>query len=166
MIVDFSDFKFEAKIPILFPKIGTDDAVNEATRATFKEFMEKYELIYLLQFFPPHIPIGSKHAPHIPPFGGAWGGGSKEKKQLIKSLKSIIPNFIAFYWFRNETIQNTGIGAVIPQGQNAIRTNNADRMERIWNEMVDNTRYLYKAYFPKYNFPDKDIFKKINLFGI
>jgi len=180
MIVEFSDFKGERRIPDLFPEIGTDDVANTATQQALGEFIEKYEREYLLQFL----------TPLNPPSWGEMGEAvselydyndlpeeekiDEEKNRLIKSLKAIIPNFIAFYWFKNETIQNTGIGAVIPNGSNSKRANNVERMVFVWNEMVDGSRRLYKDFKDSKDgkdsndglFPDRDIFKKINAWGI
>ena len=164
MIVEFSDFKREAKIPDLFPEIGTDDFVNTATQEALQEFIDEYERKYLLQFF------GKRKQAYILlrefSYYLEFPEDDKKMTRLIKSLKTIIPNFIAWYWFRNESVQNTGIGAVIPQGENSNRTNNVDRMVFIWNEMVDKTRVLYKEHFDTHLIPERDIFLKINAFGI
>jgi len=166
MIVDFSDFKGEARIPDLLHEIGTEDAVNTATQKAMQEFIDKYELKYLLQFFGDEDSVNDlEDYNDLPEIEKT----DEDKNRLIESLKSIIPNFIAFYWFRNETVRNTGIGAVIPQGQNSNRINNVDRSVFIWNEMVGKSRKLYKDTKDIKDgnlFPNRDIFRKINAFGI
>ena len=174
MIVDFNDFIGEIRIPNLFAELGTEDAVNLAIQEEFQIFIDKYEPIYMLQFFGDEETITNLYNYYKLPDEEKT---DEVKNELLKSLKSIIPNFIAFYWFRNETIQNTGIGAVIPQGQNSKRINNVDRCVFIWNEMVEKSRLLYRDYWnvsdkrETYSggngfFPYEDIFNKINSFGI
>lgn len=169
MIVEFSDFKAEASIPDLFPEIGTEEEVNTATQRELQVFIDKYEPMYLFQFFGNEEAVAELYEYFKLPDELQ---SDKNKNNLIKSLKSIIPNFIAFYWFRNETVQNTGIGGVIPQGQNSKMTNNFDRSVNVFNEMVDESRKLFVKYFNK-DFPIKrycfitkkykivDIFNKI-----
>lgn len=166
-IVEFSDFKREARIPDLFPEIGTEEPVNTATQNALQEFMDEYEMVYLLQFFGDNNKVSELYDYYNL---SEIDKTDEEKNNLLKSLKTIIPYFIAYYWFRNETVQNTGIGAVIPQGQNANRTNNVDRMVFIWNKMVEGSRSLYRQYFDSEEYysviPNRDIFTKINVFGI
>jgi hypothetical protein len=166
MLVDFSDFKAEAKIPGLFPVMGTEDLVNAATQYELNEFIEKYEMEYLLQFFGDKRLIRKLHKYNDLPKSEKQDKGMNE---LIQSLKSIIPLFIAFHWFRNETVQNTGIGAVIPQGENSKRTNNVVRSVHIWNEMAEESCKLYARtpHFYRNPFIHRiDIFNKTNSYGI
>ena len=169
MIVEFSDFKGEAMIPDLKPEIGTEDPINTATQNELQEFIDKYEWEYLLQFLGSEKAVSELYDYFNFPEEEKT---DEEKNNLLKSLKTIIPNFIAFYWFRNETVKNTGIGAVIPQGQNSKRTNNFDRSVKIFNEMVVKSRELFVSYFncrfpiKRYNkvteeFEIVDIFNKI-----
>jgi len=167
MIVDFNDFRGEIRIPNLFAELGTEDAVNLATQEEFQIFIDKYEPIYLLQFFGDKDKVTELYDYHNLPDEDKT---DEAKNELIKSLKSIIPNFIAFYWFRNETVKNSGIGAVIPQGQNSNRTNNVDRSVFIWNEMVEKSIELRIKNYELTEFvlglSKRNIFNKINSFGI
>ena len=162
-IIVFSDFQREADIPNLFPEMGSEDTINVAIQNEVQSFIDRYEPDYLLQFLGDEKSVEELYEYFALPEEKKT---DEQNNKLIKSLKTIIPNFIAFYWFRNETVQNTGIGAVLPQGQNSTRTNNVDRSVHIWNEMARASKILYRVYFLTYDVPNKDIFKLTNAFGI
>ena len=162
-IIVFSDFQREAKIPNLFPEMGSTDELNVGIENEVQSFINRYEPDYLLQFLGDEKSVDALHEYFALPEEQKT---DEQNNKLIKSLKAIIPNFIAFYWFRNETVQNTGIGAVLPQGQNSTRTNNVDRCVQIWNEMARASKILYRVHFLTYDVPNKDIFKLTNTFGI
>ena len=163
MIIEFSDFKIEGKIPNLFPEIGGDDPVNIAIQENVQDFIDEYEHEYLIQFF------GNEESVEFLEAYNLLDESEKTDEaynKLIKSLKTIIPYYVAFRWFNNETIQNTGIGAVIPKGQNSDRTNNEDRSNFIWNKMARKGKELFRRHFNMIP-PDIGIFDDTkNNFGI
>jgi len=177
MIVEFSDFVLEWRIPKLLAVVGEDDIVNKTIQDAVLEFIVEYERLYLLQFFSYSDFVDELLLYSTMPTEEQV---DDDKNTLIKSLKPIVAKYVAYFWFKNESVQNTGIGAAIPQGQNATRTNNIDRMLEIWNMLVLETRDLYnklfidmpelglKAFYPKRinNKTRMSIFEYENFLGI
>ena len=163
MIVTLQDFKNEAKIPGLKPIIGNNSDVNSAIQSEIQGFIEKYEPKYLLQFFGNSSSVDSfVEYVNLPEDERK----DEEKNTLIAIFKVTIAYFVAFYYFREKTVFNTGIGAVVPQGENGEKTNNVQRSVFIWNQMVKMTKRAFRDYFEIPICREDDIFIFINEFGI
>lgn len=162
MIVSFDDFKRESRIPNLYTSVGVDDDVHSAIQNKVMEFIQYYEPVYLIQFLE-----SEENIKELYDYNELedYQKEDEEKDNLIKSLKLAISNFVAFHYFRNDTVSNTGIGGVIPQGENSTRVNNIDRMVYLWNQMVYAGREAYIRFFGD-KYPNSEIFKTINAFGI
>ena len=160
MIVTLSDFNNEAKIPGLFPIIGSSDPVNVAIQNEVNSFIEEYEPVYLEMFF-----NTSEEIQEIEDYNDLEEKTDERKNELIKSLKVAIANFVAFYLFRDNTTFNTSIGAIIPRGESGAKTNNVNRSVFVWNKMAKETRKAYRVYYRKCIKKDA-IFQDINIFGV
>jgi hypothetical protein len=51
--------------------------------------------------------------------------------------KSLIANYVYWYWQQNEASNTTGTGEKIAANQNAVASSPAQKMMTAWNEMVD-----------------------------
>jgi len=161
MIVTFKDFTEEISIPDLQAVIGTQDLVNCAVQNRLQGFIEKYEPVFLYQFYE-----NETDATALETYNDLTVKTDTDLNTLIESLKHPIACFIAFYYFRNETVPNTGIGSILPKGQNSNRTSTIDRSVQIWNEMVEEIRKIYFTEFDTDFYPIQDIFCKINSFNL
>ena len=148
-IVELEDFKCEASIPGMFPTAGTVAPNNIVIQGKVKEFRDKYEKTFLNYFFD-----------NDPDSKATFLSNTSE----VEKLKPAIVNYIAYYYLRNDTVANTPIGAVINQGENGRRTNNSQRMCKMFNDAVKITQETYTSYFKK-SCPTNEIFKSINEFN-
>ena len=160
MIVSLNDFKGEANIPGMFPAIGDDDVLNEVVQKEVLYFIEKYEPVYLFQFF-----NCLEKVEEIENYNSSENKTDEEKNKLIETFKLTIPLFVAYHYFEEKSISNTSVGANIPKTENSTKTNNKQRMCFIWNQMVELTR-LAVCKFGINSCKKADIFHFINEFGI
>lgn len=170
MIVSLENFNNEAKIPDLFPEIGNNDLVNEITKKKVISFIEKYEPIYLFSYF------GNKNSvKKIYEYNELPEDEKTDKmlNRLIEVFKTTISYYVAFHYFRDNTVWNTGVGATIPNRENSSKINNVERCCVIWNRMVD-LNHVSKFFFRNSEFIDSsycnsfssEIFEEINIFGL
>jgi len=59
------------------------------------------------------------------------------------SKKSLIANYVYYWYMRKEASQTTTIGEVATKAENATRTNPGAKMARAWNQMVEWVHELY-----------------------
>lgn len=163
MIVRLVDFKGEAKIPDLFASIGANADVNTATQAEVLEYCEKYEPLFLDMFYKKHEEDRTEIEQYaeLP----AEQQTDAEKNSILQSLRNMIADYVAFYYFRAMSVLNSGVGAVIMQPQHANRTDIVNKCVAVWNDMVRMSRKLHVEMFG-WEYPKEEIFHKINFLGL
>lgn len=68
-----------------------------------------------------------------------WDGLRNEETK-----KSMIANYVYYWWMRNEVSQTSAVGEVITTTENAVRTSPSVKMSRAWNEMVESSWRLIR----------------------
>ena len=160
MILGFSDFKVEAKIPGLLAATPTSSPHNTIVQEVVRSYIEKYEPLFLRQFFDTADEIASiEEYASLP----ADQRTDEDKNELLADLKKSLSHYVAFYYFRSQT--NTPIGAVKLQGDNGERVSFTETLVLLWNQMVDNNVFIRKSLLSKNDVKKNDIFIKINTFG-
>lgn len=167
MIVNFFDFKGEARIPNLFPVGTLEDGVNKATQDEVMDFINEYEPKYLEMFFDDDKEEIQDIVEYslLPPEERT----DDVKNKLLLRLKKAIARYVAFYYFRDNTVVNSGVGAVIMQPQHAERTDIVDKCVVVWNKMVAISKKAYVEYFDEHKFLHRrhvEIFRHINFVGV
>ena len=163
MIVRFVDFKSEARIPDLYAPVGANADINTATQAEVLEYCEKYEPQFLEMFYRKHDAeleeiLAYNELPEEQQT-------DSEKNILLQSLRTMIADYVAFYYFRNQSVINSGVGAVIMQPQHAERTDIVNKCVVVWNDMVRIARKLHVELFG-WEYPKEEIFHKINFLNL
>lgn len=163
MIVRLVDFKGEARIPDLFASIGANADVNTATQAEVFEYCEKYEPLFLDMFYHRHEEDRTEIEQYaeLPEEQQT----DAEKNFLLQLLRTMIADYVAFYYFRAMSVLNSGVGAVIMQPQHANRTDIVNKCVVVWNDMVRIARKLHVEMFG-WEYPKEEIFHKINFLGL
>lgn len=83
--------------------------------------------------------------------GKEWIGFTNSRK------KSLIANYVYYWYTRDQATQTTGVGEAATKTENAVRVCPAGKQVRAWNEMVDWIADLYG--FIKYKSADYPEFK-------
>lgn len=148
-IVKLEDFRCEAAIPGLFPVAGTVSPNNVVIQNKVNEFIEKYEKRFLDLFFE----------------NEATKQDLIENEGFCELIKPAIVNYIAYWYLRDTTAQNTPIGATIKQGENSKRVSNSQRLVQLFNEAVEINKTVFEIYYYR-PFPDNELFYKINTFNL
>lgn len=167
MLVRFEDFEREARIPTLFPSVGSNDGVNIATQRELQEYIFEYEPRFLEIFFDGDFDAIQSIAEYAALSQNLQT--DDEKNVLLSGLRKCLARYIAFYYFRDNSVLNTGVGAVIPQPQNSVRTDVVNKCCICWNQMAEYSRKLYIRTFGKEEYcksMGKSIFERINWAGI
>jgi hypothetical protein len=161
MIISFEDFKTENRIPGLHPIIGTFDELNCVKESEINMFIEKYEPLYLYDFYFDKDVVNALEA-----YTELDVKTDTEKNVLIESFRQPIANYVAYWYFREQETLNTSIGGANPQIGGAIKVSTIDRQVKLWTEMVRYTRSIYIDLYTSCFFPQRDIFHLINSFNI
>lgn len=96
----------------------------------------------------------------------------QKSSPIISGIKrSVIIDYIFFYWLRNNATQTTSIGEFIPSAENGTRISPEQKQVLFWNRMVDNVRLLHKYLYDNVSIYGsytchKELLTKLNLFGI
>ena len=163
MIIRFVDFKGEARIPDLYAPVGANADINTATQNEVLEYCEKYEPQFLEMFYIKHdTELADILAYNELPEEQQT---DSEKNILLQSLRTMITDYVAFYYFRNQSVINSGVGAVIMQPQHAERTDIVNKCVVVWNDMVRIARKLHVELFG-WEYPKEEIFHKINFLNL
>lgn len=163
MIVRLVDFKGEAKIPDLYAPVGANADVNTATQNEVLEYCEKYEPQFLEMFYRKH----DEELEEILAYNELpeEQQTDDEKNSILQSLRNMIADYVAFYYFRAMSVLNSGVGAVIMQPQHANRTDIVNKCVAVWNDMVRIARKLHVDMFG-WEYPKDEIFHKINFLNL
>lgn len=105
--------------------------------------------------------------------GAEYTLNSKTRK--FEGLRSIITNYVYWYWLKDQHTQTVGLGEVQAKGENSEMSNPAEKMVKAWNEMSEQVAELYnflqqnKTTYPEWESQDKCSvllkFKEVNLWG-
>lgn len=97
----------------------------------------------------------------------------KEQPELLNMLvqpekgTSVIAKYIYFYYSRDHMTFNTIAGEKLKNTENSSRTTQSPRLVRLWNNMVEECRYIINNtavdICPD---PNGEIFEKINIFNL
>ena len=81
---------------------------------------------------------------------------------------SVIAKYIYFYYSRDHMTFNTVAGEKLKNTENSTRTSPTHRLVRLWNDMVDECRYIVTCIEDVEICPDfnAEIFEKINAFNL
>lgn len=163
MILTVNDFKCEARIAGLHNIIGNFDTANTEAQRVVEAFISKYEPVFLLKFFDGDRDRISEieHYSSLPDEERT----DDEKNALLNCLVRSISHYVAFYYFRNSTIEITRIGGVIPQGENGRRVNTSSVTCLLWNQMAENNLHIYEDVL-KEKAPDTEVFVRVNEFNL
>lgn len=163
MIIRLVDFKGEARIPDLYAPVGANADVNTATQDEVLEYCEKYEPLFLEMFYKGH----STELEEIIDYNSLPEEQQTDNEMniLLQLLRTMIADYVAFYYFRNQSVINSGVGAVIMQPQHAERTNTVNKCVVVWNDMVRIARKLHVDMFG-WEYPKEEIFHKINFLNL
>lgn len=158
-IVGFSDFKCEAQIPSLIQNVGAADVANNVIQTKVQQYIDKYESKFIDLFFELFEDQKAAFVANV---------NAVEKNALLTALQNVlkpaIANYVSYWYQRNESVSNSGIGAILKQGENSKRTNNGTRLCKIFNESVDIARKEHLSYFG-IMYPKNEIFTHINNFN-
>ncbi|MDD6581606.1 MAG: hypothetical protein PUF10_02865 [Bacteroidales bacterium] len=159
MIVSTNDFRVEAQIPALFP-LEENIPSNSIVSERIQSFIDKYEPIFLYKFFG----CDSDKVSEILDY---WreGAGNAVYDELLRKLKAPIVNYVAYQYFRNETIVNTTIGGVVEQGENGKKNSSIWLCTKLWNEMCELNRMIYCITL-KESCPNTEVFKYVNAMNL
>ena len=159
MIVSTSDFKAEARIPALYP---LDEFSNSSAVVSeyLQAFIDKYEPLYLYKFFGNDAEAVGELLTYF-----REGSGDAVKDELLLKLKAPIADYVAYQYFRNETVVNTTIGGVVEQGENGKKESNIHLCTRLWNEMCECGRMIYATVL-KSQCPRTEVFEYINAMNL
>lgn len=159
MLVRFKDFKGQARIPNLFAGVGANADVNTTTQYEVIEYCKKYEPLFLDMFFKKH----NEERQEIEDYSAL-----PEEEQtnvvlnkILADLRIMIADYIAFYYFRENSVLNSSVGAVIMQPQHANRTDIVNKCVMVWNDMVRIATKLHTEIFGS-EYSNEEIFTTIN----
>lgn len=160
MIVGIDDFKVEAHIPGLFP-LDEMSPSSSVISERVQSFIDRYEQLFLYKFF------GNEPDRVTELINYFYGTemDDEEKNKLLCALKSPIADYVAYHYFRSETIVNTTIGGVVEHGENGNKSSTIDLCTRLWNDMCEQSRYIYTAII-KNECPNTEVFKYVNAMNL
>lgn len=160
MIVGIDDFKVEAQIPGLFP-LDEMSPSSSVISERVQSFIDRYEPLFLYKFFGNDTDKVSE----LMSYYTSMERNDEEKNKLLCALKSPIADYVAYHYFRSETIVNTTIGGVVEQGENGKKSSTIDLCTRLWNDMCEKSRYIYTAIIKK-ECPNTEVFKYVNAMNL
>lgn len=140
ILINEKYFKGEILIPNLISQgIGISDNICQANTKKLREFIEKYEPIFLSKLLGPAL--YHEFADGINTPQNKWKT-LKETLANETTHTSPIANYIYYWFIRNHTTTTTGIGETLSQANNSTIVSPEQKMVKAWNDMVDNLTLL------------------------
>lgn len=122
-----------------------------------RAYTAKYEPKFLRMLLGPEVADHLKDYPELLPLLAQPDKGT-----------SVIAKYIYFYYSRDHMTFNTVAGEKLKNTENSTRTSPTHRLVRLWNDMVDECRYIVTCIEDVEICPDfnAEIFEKINAFNL
>lgn len=116
-------------------EINIAQSENQYVDDNIQAFIDKYEPKFMREMFGATFYAEIKAGLLEDPIPVKW-------TELVNEtdLKTMIANYVYYWYKRDETTLSAGISEAKPLAQNASVTNSIDKQVRAWNEMVEMVR--------------------------
>jgi hypothetical protein len=158
MLLTISDFKDEARIPMLMPENETTDPSYVVVKEEVESYIRKYEPVFMDMFLAEKSLYTT-----LQEYDSHHEESSDMYDSLIEALRMSLSHYVSFYYHRSRIV--TPIGGVELQSEHGKRTSLIDIQVLLWNQMVDNNLYIYRHILESVH-PHTEIFTKINSFNL
>jgi|SRR5690606_30937664 len=105
--------------------------------------------------------------------GRYYGNKEWEGLRNVSLKRSIIADYVYFYWNATHATSSTVIGESVPESKNSRRTSPKQKMTDAWNRAVTGTLNLWQFLRQSGDYPEFDMcqvsrehFKHVNMFGL